>query len=182
MRPFRRQRKAEGAPGYWNTAVVERIERDGGVDRDTAALWFREMLVFLDLAAASREAISPPKPVDVAWHAFILHTRDYESYCRGRFGRVIHHEPAGAPDPEAYRRAYARRSSYGGGDNTVWAAPVGVGGPDPDGDRSPGSSGEGTTPPHSGGSEAAGSDPGGADGGAGSSCSSSCGSGCSSSS
>jgi len=57
--------------------------------------------------------ISPPEPVDKAWHAFVLHTRDYEAYCRERFGRVIHHQPAEAPDPEAYRRAYAARSSWG---------------------------------------------------------------------
>ena len=49
--------------------------------------------------------------MDKAWHAFLLHTRDYEAYCRERFGRMIHHQP-GAPDPAAYRRAYERRREY----------------------------------------------------------------------
>jgi hypothetical protein len=106
--------------------VIQRIQDDAGVDRDTARTWFNEMLVFLDLVADSKRFISPPGPVDVAWHAFILHTRDYEAYCRDRFGRVIHHQPTGAPDPDAYRLAYERRASAGAVDNTVWVLPAGV--------------------------------------------------------
>jgi hypothetical protein len=132
MRLFGRTRKASRSlPTYWNESVVERIQADAGVDRETARTWFNEMLVFLDMVADSREFISPPEPVDVAWHAFILHTRDYESYCRDRFGRVIHHQPTGAPDPDAYRRAYERRVAYGGDDTlapTVWALPAGAAG------------------------------------------------------
>ena len=70
--------------------------------------------------------LSPSKSVDKAWHAFILHTRDYEAYCRERFGRVIHHQPTGEPDPEAYRRAYDRRALHGPVDNAVWAIPAGA--------------------------------------------------------
>jgi hypothetical protein len=128
MRLFGRRRKpARPAPTYSNEAVLQRIEQDAGVDRDTARRWFNEMLVFLDLVADSKDFISPPGPVDVAWHAFILHTRDYEAYCRERFGRVIHHEPTGEPDPHAYRRAYDRRARQGQLDPAIWAVPV-VGG------------------------------------------------------
>jgi hypothetical protein len=119
----RRKRAPRDLPSYWNGSVVERIERDAGVDSETARAWFAEMLVFLDMAADSKRFISPPEPVDVAWHAFILHTRDYESYCRERYGRVIHHQPTGAPDPEAYRRAYERRTTFGGVDNAIWMVP-----------------------------------------------------------
>jgi uncharacterized membrane protein YgcG len=126
MRLFRRRRVEREALSYSNESVLARIQAEAGVDRDTARAWFNEMLVFLDLAAGSKKLISPPEPVDVAWHAFILHTRDYEAYCRERFGRVIHHEPAGAPDPAAYRRAYKRRAEYGPMDAAIWAAPVGV--------------------------------------------------------
>jgi hypothetical protein len=65
----------------------------------------------------------------VAWHAFILHTRDYEHYCRERFGRVIHHQPTGEPDPEAYRRAYDQRAASGTPvDNGVWIIPAAAAG------------------------------------------------------
>ena len=83
MRLFRRRRQGPDAPPtYWNSSVVERIERDAGVDRDTAATLWGEMLLFLDMVALSKEFVSPPPQVDIAWHAFILHTRDYEAYCR----------------------------------------------------------------------------------------------------
>jgi len=128
MRLFgRRKRSDRPTPSYSNEAVIQRIQLDAGVDRDTARTWFNEMLVFLDLVADSRDFLSPPQPVDVAWHAFILHTRDYEAYCRERFGRVIHHEPTGEPDPKAYRRAYDRRARQGELDPAIWAVPA-VGG------------------------------------------------------
>src|ERR687892_2650917 len=127
MRLFRRRRVEREALTYSNESVVARIQAEAGVDRDTARAWFNEMLVFLDLAAGSKQFISPPGPVDVAWHAFILHTRDYESYCSERFGRVIHHEPTGEPDPHAYRRAYDRRARQGQLDPAIWAVPA-VGG------------------------------------------------------
>ena len=128
MRLFgRRKKPARSVPAYSNEAVLQRIEQDAGVDRDTARRWFNEMLVFLDLVADSKDFISPPGPVDAAWHAFILHTRDYEAYCRERFGRVIHHEPTGEPDPHAYRRAYDRRARQGQLDPAIWAVPA-VGG------------------------------------------------------
>jgi hypothetical protein len=127
MRLFGRARKAlRSTPTYANASVVERIQADAGVDRETARAWFDEMLVFLDMTAASKEFIAPPAPVDVAWHVFILHTRDYEAYCRERFGRVIHHEPTAAPDPDAYRRAYKRRAATGTVDHTIWAVPAGL--------------------------------------------------------
>jgi uncharacterized membrane protein YgcG len=129
MKVFGRRKRARDAPTYWNGSVIERIQRDAGVDRDTAAAWFAEMLRFLDLVAESEQFLSPPRSVDVAWHAFILHTRDYEAYCRERYGRIIHHQPTGEPDPEAYRRAYARRSADRTPiDHAIWEPPPGLSG------------------------------------------------------
>jgi tRNA-dihydrouridine synthase B len=65
------------------------------------------------MAADPKHFISPPEPVDVAWHAFILHTRDYESYCRERYGRVIlTSRPARrTPRPTGARTSGARRTA-----------------------------------------------------------------------
>ena len=130
MKLFGRSKKnARGLPNYWNESVIERIQSDAGVDRESARTYFNEMLLFLDLVPDSKHFISPPEAVDVAWHAFILHTRDYERYCMERYGKVIHHQPTGAPDPDAYRRAYEQRAAVGGpADSSVWVAPVAVGG------------------------------------------------------
>jgi len=38
----------------------------------------------------------PSQVVDVAWHDFILFTREYESFCQQALGRFLHHTPAEA--------------------------------------------------------------------------------------
>ena len=40
----------------------------------------------------------PSKVVDDAWHEFILHTKEYQDFCEGAFGRFLHHTPAEAFD------------------------------------------------------------------------------------
>ncbi len=50
----------------------------------------------LALRAQQRLLAMPSQVVDVAWHEFILFTRDYQHFCRGAFGRFLHHKPAEA--------------------------------------------------------------------------------------
>jgi len=143
---FFRRRSATDLPppAYSNEAVISRIESEEGVGRQTARAWFGEMLVFLDLCAQSDKVLSPPTDVDKAWHAFLLHSRDYEAYCNERFGKVIHHQPSDAPDPEAYRRAYKRRRKYDSGASAnaaIWPLPAGT--TDDDYDSAGGGSGGG---------------------------------------
>ena len=119
------RKKPRGRPDYHNESVVQRIMAEDGVDRETAKHWFDEMLVFLDLCATSKHVLSPPEPVDKAWHAFVLHTRDYDDYCNERFGKLVHHQPSEAPDPKAYQRAFKRRNDWSPSpDPGVWAVPM----------------------------------------------------------
>jgi hypothetical protein len=49
----------------------------------------------------------PSKAVDVAWHEFILMTREYESFCEEAFGYYLHHSPEETMDeamPATLRR------------------------------------------------------------------------------
>ncbi|GEM_PF-239711 len=46
--------------------------------------------------AGKRTVAMPSQVVDVAWHEFILFTRDYQSFCRKAFGRFLHHTPTEA--------------------------------------------------------------------------------------
>ena len=71
-----------------------------------------------------RRSAGRPPPAYSNEAVISRHTRDYEAYCRERFGRVIHHEPTGAPDPKAYRRAYDRRARQGELDPAIWAVPA----------------------------------------------------------
>ncbi|MFH9606889.1 hypothetical protein [Streptomyces sp. NPDC017448] len=50
-------------------------------------------LAFVETMGRTRAALSPSKVVDPAWHAFLLHTKDYAEWCTARFGYVIHHDP-----------------------------------------------------------------------------------------
>lgn len=50
--------------------------------------------------------LSPSHLVDIGWHAFILHTREYAAFCQRVAERFIHHAPTdGGPhdigDPHA---------------------------------------------------------------------------------
>ena len=46
--------------------------------------------------AGKRVVAMPSQVVDVAWHEFILHTRQYQQFCHAAFGRFLHHTPAEA--------------------------------------------------------------------------------------
>ena len=114
-------------------AVVKRISRENRVRQKTAERWLHEAIKFLDAVADSKEPIAPSKKVDEAWHAFILHTNQYMSWCESRYGRYIHHVPTEKPDRKAYARSYnTMRRRHGDLDRRVWPAPgigaYGVGG------------------------------------------------------
>jgi hypothetical protein len=49
----------------------------------------------------------PSKAVDIAWHEFILMTREYQAFCDGAFGYYLHHSPEETMDeamPASLRR------------------------------------------------------------------------------
>ena len=46
--------------------------------------------------AGNRMVSMPSQVVDVAWHEFILFTRQYQNFCRAALGRFLHHTPAEA--------------------------------------------------------------------------------------
>jgi hypothetical protein len=51
----------------------------------------------------------PSQVVDVAWHEFILFTRNYEVFCKNALGRFLHHTPAEAmPEPTVAQKGIKR--------------------------------------------------------------------------
>ena len=46
--------------------------------------------------AGKRLLSMPSQVVDVAWHEFILFTRNYQVFCQSALGRFLHHTPAEA--------------------------------------------------------------------------------------
>lgn len=48
------------------------------------------------LMAGDRMVAMPSQVVDIAWHEFILFTRDYNEFCKKALGRFLHHTPTEA--------------------------------------------------------------------------------------
>ena len=62
-----------------------------------------EMLKLLRVCAHARREgydflLRPSRKVDLAWHAFILHTRDYADNCRSELDFFVHHAPEAPPN------------------------------------------------------------------------------------
>jgi len=55
----------------------------------------------------------PSRVVDVAWHEFILHTKDYHRFCNRAFGHYLHHNPFSKNmDPREIKRSLQRAWVY----------------------------------------------------------------------
>ncbi|WP_413809807.1 glycine-rich domain-containing protein [Streptomyces sp. OE57] len=50
------------------------------------------------------QPLTPSKTIDIGWHTFILHTRDYADFCQRVAGHFIHHVPT---DPAEGKRGTA---------------------------------------------------------------------------
>jgi hypothetical protein len=75
--------------------LAERVMKDEGHDRDHSERVIEQTLVFLKACADNPAAnLGPSATLDAGWHAFILHTREYASFCARVAGRFIHHVPA----------------------------------------------------------------------------------------
>ena len=71
--------------------VVRRYASKNELELESASSLFQELELFLE--KASDKNLTPTKVVDIAWHEFILHTKDYMNYCIAKFGKYIHHVP-----------------------------------------------------------------------------------------
>lgn len=78
---------------YRNDRVVRRLMSEHGFSREEAEQLFLDTLKFMALAVAQNKRLSPSGPIDLGWHNFILHTRDYAEFCKSFLGRFLHHEP-----------------------------------------------------------------------------------------
>jgi hypothetical protein len=75
--------------------LTRRIAADERVQLAEAEQIMSDALAFLAACAVHRgEPLSPSARVDIGWHAFILHTRDYAEFCDRIAGRFLHHIPA----------------------------------------------------------------------------------------
>ncbi|MEX2621562.1 MAG: hypothetical protein WD250_15200 [Egibacteraceae bacterium] len=95
----------------WPLAAIRwRLEKDNTVPWDLIDSAIFEMRRYLALIALSDEPVGMISPyVDEAWHAFVLHTREWEVFCHVVYGKLVHHAPnlpddVAAPVPPELQR------------------------------------------------------------------------------
>jgi hypothetical protein len=82
--------------------LASRIVADEKLNRDLAERIVDQALAFLSACATNTGApLAPSELVDIGWHTFILHTRDYGTFCERIAGRFLHHVPTDENDPSA---------------------------------------------------------------------------------
>lgn len=86
---------------YEHPELVTRLSKELRLSEGEARELFGDMKQFLYLAGNTDLAVAPSKPIDDAWHNFILFTEDYEQFCQSHFGSFIHHVPLVTTEPEA---------------------------------------------------------------------------------
>lgn len=96
----RRQRRAGFIDSYlFPRGVRERVKkRYPHLSEADLDLVFSALRDYFHLCrkAGRRMLAMPSQVVDVAWHEFILFTRNYEAFCRQALGRFLHHTPTEA--------------------------------------------------------------------------------------
>lgn len=117
------------------TQLTGRIAQDNEMSWEAAEGILNEALNFLRLVAASSgRTYTPSAQVDLGWHAFILHTRDYAAFCQSLAGRFIHHVPTphgmieNGDDASVCRTVEALRSSGFDVDTSLWLEAAECGG------------------------------------------------------
>jgi hypothetical protein len=94
----RKLARAQYIRGYrFPPGLFERLARKhpslARKDHELVARGLRQF--FLAYLRSGRRYVSMPSQVaDDLWHEFILYTREYATFCRGAFGRFLHHTPA----------------------------------------------------------------------------------------
>jgi hypothetical protein len=96
----RRQRRASFIDSYlFPRGVRERVKkRYPHLSEADLDLVFSALRDYFHLCrkAGRRMLAMPSQVVDVAWHEFILFTRNYEAFCAKALGRFLHHTPTEA--------------------------------------------------------------------------------------
>src|SRR3989344_9296227 len=90
---------------YRHQGVIEKLQTDHGMEAEVAEALFVDMLRFLFICGCQNQGLRPTKPIDIAWHEFILFTPDYHRLCERFFGRYLHHRPGGGSSEDEQRIA-----------------------------------------------------------------------------
>ncbi|WP_262703804.1 MULTISPECIES: glycine-rich domain-containing protein [Streptomyces] len=90
--------------------LTARIVKDHDLALSLAERITAQAAAFLAACATNAgQPLKPSKAVDIGWHIFILHTRDYADFCQRVAGHFIHHVPTDPAEGEHGTAAAARQ-------------------------------------------------------------------------
>ncbi len=91
-------------PEMFDRLVRRIVKDDPTIEQALAERIMAEALAFLQACALNPGAgLSPAWAVDIGWHTFILHTREYAEFRDRVAGRFIHHAPTDTADQQVGR-------------------------------------------------------------------------------
>ncbi len=90
--------------------VLDTAVRESGISREEAASLFDGLLQWLSVIPSARngQPVQMVGSIDQLWHAFVLNTKLYRTFCDRFFGRHIDHDPLDRFDQELSKKQYAR--------------------------------------------------------------------------
>jgi len=96
--------------GFDYRPILDTAVRESGMTHEEAASCFDGLLQWLSVIPFARKAqpVQMIGSIDRVWHAFVLHTKLYRTFCDRWFGRYIDHDPLDRLDEETSKRQYAR--------------------------------------------------------------------------
>ncbi|MFD9887978.1 glycine-rich domain-containing protein [Amycolatopsis sp. NPDC059027] len=111
--------------------LVGRVAQEEACTTVMARRIVDQALAYLATCAKVTESLAPSATVDIGWHTFILHTREYAEFCDRIAGRFIHHVPhdedddsSGTPLRDVMRRTVTAISAAGFAvDHELWFTP-----------------------------------------------------------
>jgi hypothetical protein len=88
--------------GIQRTASQDCGIRDSIVVREATSAFFQWFSILPTLSSTDLPYVMDKGPVDSVWHAFILHTEAYRSFCSKYLGRFLDHYPRHDRPPQAW--------------------------------------------------------------------------------
>lgn len=73
--------------------LIDRLVEKKGLKRTEAEELYRDLMRFMFLCGTRSEVLAPSERIDLAWHEFLLFTKQYQEFCSRMFGFFVHHKP-----------------------------------------------------------------------------------------
>ena len=108
--------------------MIKKFARDNELTTARCLELFEETKRFLVLGRLAGAQLAPSADIDELWHAWILFTKDYTSFC-AKVGGYIHHKPipTGSPSqPPLEPTISLMQAGFGAIDEAAWPLEVGA--------------------------------------------------------